>query len=279
MGSKATSRDVPTKISTQIWADVTDASGQKTTLCHGYDFFGDLLGRYSWTELVFLLLKGELPDKRETALLERIMTGIMNPGPKAWETNSAMAASVTQTPVGNMMMAGVAALQGRYNGGLCVESSMAMLRTGMEAHAGGKGIGEVSAGLETTFPDLPGFGLNRGKRDDRARAIMDSIKEDRLGGDGLDFAGILEVELSGKKNIWLTPQGVAAAVFLDLGFGASDGHGLYILSAMPGILAHGLEQRKKGYWNTFPFYEAPKYTPESIRTVSGDQSAYRPKEG
>lgn len=275
MGSKeSTSREVPSKISTGIWADVPDDSGKKTTVCHGYDFYGDLLGRYSFTELLFLLLRGELPEKKEAALLERIMTGMINPGPKAWETAAAMTASVSRTTVGNMMMAGLAALQGRYNGALCVEKAMALLQAGLQSHCRGKSMGDVATQLESTFPDLPGFGLDRERQDARAAAILTSIKKDRLNGIHVDFAESLEAEINRLKKTWLTVQGLSAAVFLDLGFDAADGHGIYILASMPGVLAHGLEQMKKGNWNTFPFYETPDYTPESIKDLDKDHHAY-----
>ena len=111
------SRHVPKRIETKIWADVPDENGKKTTLCHGYDYYNDILGRYSVSDILFLLIKGELPNSKQSSIMNILMTGNINPGPKDWSTVAAMTAAVSQTTVGNSHLAGVSALQSRYNGG------------------------------------------------------------------------------------------------------------------------------------------------------------------
>lgn len=280
MGSEDnTSRHVPSKISTGIWAEAPDAEGNLATLCHGYDFYNDLLGRYSWNDLFFLLLKGELPSKQESSVMNIIMTSIINPGPKDWATVAAMTASVSQTTVGNSLLTGISALQGRYNGGLCVEKSMEMFRDAQQRVVEGENISELLAPLEKSYPDLPGYGHDRSERDKKAIRVVKLIKGMDANGEFLDIALEMEHEIAGRKKIWLTMPGVAAAVFLDLGFEPTAGHGLFVVSSLPGVLAHIVEQMKKGGWNTFPFYDTPKYDVDKIKDVDADQRAYGGMDG
>ncbi len=47
--------------------------------------------------------------------------------------------------------------------------------------------------------------------------------------------------------------GVCAAAMHDLELSREQGEMLYLLSRLPGIAAHALEQRQQG-WDQFPFY-------------------------
>jgi citrate synthase len=275
MGSQEdTSRQVPSKISTSIWADVPNKKGKESTLCHGFDFYNDLLGRYSWNDLFFLLLKGELPSKNEAVILNIVMSSIINPGPKDWATVAAMTASVSQTTVGNSLIAGISALQGRYNGGLCVEQSMEMLGKGLDIYKKDKNIPALVDRLESKYPDLPGYGLNYADRDQRAIRLVELVKMENIKWENLDLALQIEEEVAKRKKIWLTTPGAVSAILCDLKFSSQDGHGLYIVSSLPGVLAHIIEQMKKGSWNSFPFYDTPKYTPEKINDLDDEHKAY-----
>lgn len=280
MGSKEnTSRHIPSKISTGIWAEAPDAQGNLATLCHGYDFYKDLLGRYSWNDLFFLLLKGELPSDKESSLLNLIMASLINPGPKDWAIVAAMTASVSQTTVGNSLLTGISALQGRYNGGLCIEKSMEMFRDAQLRVAEGESLSEFLPPLEKQYPDLPGYGHDRSERDKKAIRGVELIKGMNGNGAFLDLAVEMEKEFAARKNIWLTMPGVAAAVFLDLGFEPIAGHGLFIIASLPGVLAHVVEQMRKNGWNTFPFYDTPKYDAEKIKAMDADQRVYGGSDG
>jgi citrate synthase len=280
MGLKEnTSRRIWSRIRTRIWAKAPDGQGNMATLCHGYDFYKDLLGRYSWNDLFFLLLRGELPSKKESSILNLIMTGLINPGPKDWATVAAMTASVSQTTVGNSLLAGAAALQGRYNGGLCVEKAMEMFCDAKQRVAEGETISQLLTPLEKRYPDLPGYGRDRAERDRKAIRVVELIKEGNANGEFLDLALKMEKEIADRKKIWLTLPGVAAAVFRDLGFGPEAGHGLFIVSCLPGVLAHIIEQMDMGGWHTFPFYDAPKYDFEKIKELDADQKLYGGSDG
>ena len=268
-----TSKFVPQKIRTNVWADVPDETGKKTTLCHGYDFYNDILGRYSFSEILFLLIKGELPSKKESIIINILMTSIINPGPKDWATLAAMTASVSNTTVGNSLIAGVSALQSRYNGGLCVEKSMEMFKDANACYSENNDINQTVDQIESKYPDMPGYGLDRSDVDKKAKRFIHLLKEEKAVGSTLDLAIQIEKIIS-NKNIWLTMPGVISATLLDLKFEPLDGHGLFIISSLPGILSHILGQMKKGKWNDFPFYDSPEYNPLKIHELSEAHKVY-----
>ncbi|MCE5194996.1 MAG: hypothetical protein LLF28_06015 [Nitrospiraceae bacterium] len=276
MNKQKTSRLVAEKIKTRIWfdipADKIDRFYSKKSLCHGYDFYNDLLGKLSWTELFFLLLKGELPSKKQSAVLDLVMTSIINPGPRDWSTQAAMTSGVTKTTVGNALLTGLAVLQGRYNGALHVEKAMEMLSEGLDIlkKTNLKNLYKI---LGKKHPDFPGYGLYYTKQDARAKRLIQLIKKDHSTGKHLILAIKLEPLLAKNKKIRLTLQGVVSAVFLDLGFSPQEGHGIFLIASAPGLLAHLIEQRQKN-WNEYPFYDPPEYKNPVKKTLKKDQRVY-----
>lgn len=269
-----TSRFVPKKIETEIWANVKTDEGKNQIICHGYDFYNDILGRYSASEIFFLLIKGELPTSKQATIMNLLMTSIINPGPKDWSTVAAMTASVSHTTVGNSLIAGISALQSRYNGGLCVEKSMQMFLDSQKIYMDTNDIPHLVNTIESAYPDLPGYGRNRSEQDERAQKLKDIVREEDKTGEYLNLALEMEEEIHKNKTIWLTTPGVVSAILLDLGFEPRDGHGIFIVSSLPGILSHILAQMKKGGWNTFPFYDTPKYNPTKTNKLSETQKVY-----
>ena len=107
------------KIKISIWLE--EAAGDNPfyadkSYCHGYDFYNYLLGRYSWTEIVFLHLKGELPTQEENSHFNLLLTSIMNPGPRSLTNRAAMSAAIGGCPVGGALMAGFSCSMGEHEG-------------------------------------------------------------------------------------------------------------------------------------------------------------------
>lgn len=278
MNKQKPSRPIADKIKTKIWFDIPsngkDRFFSEKSLCHGYDFYNDLLGRLSWTELLFLLLKGDVPSKKQSAVLNLVMSSIINPGPRDWSTQAAMTSAVTRTTVGNALLTGLAVLQGRYNGALNVEKAMEMFSDGIKLLAK-TDLKKLPGLLGKRYPDLPGYGLYYTRQDARAKRLIQLIKQNNFASKNLDFAIELEKNLAKNKKIWLTLTGAVSAIFLDLGFTPQEGHGVFLISAAPGLLAHLIEQRK-GSWNTYPFYDPPEYKAHKQR-LKKDQHVYYKK--
>lgn len=277
MGKERTSRPIARKIRTQIWCDIPESAADEfhsgRSLCYGYDFYRDIPGRYSWTEALFLLLKGRLPSAGEASLLDSVLCSLINPGPRDWATQAAMTAAVSGATVGNCLMTGLAVLQGRYHGSLSVEGCMAMLREGTGLLENGASLRKAVTAVIGGHPGLPGYGLHYTGRDMRAARLMELAEREGPCGRSVELARAVEKRISRTSRVWLTLAGASSAVLLDLGFTPQEGHGIFLLSAGPGLLAHLLEQRA-GNWNSYPFPSPPEYQGPRKRKLTRRRRAY-----
>lgn len=70
-------------IHTKIWKEIPEEDNPfaaKKCYCAGYDVYGDLLGKVSWAEYLYLLFKLEKPTKLQAKLLEVVAIAVANPG-------------------------------------------------------------------------------------------------------------------------------------------------------------------------------------------------------
>ena len=66
------------KIASRIWQEIPVPENPfrpARCLCAGFDVYGDLLGKASWTEYLFLLLRLEPPTPEQHRLLDRRLSG------------------------------------------------------------------------------------------------------------------------------------------------------------------------------------------------------------
>ena len=80
-------------IHSKIWQETPEPDNPfaaQTCYCSGFDVYGDLLGKISWVEYLYLLFKLEPPTKEQAKLLEGIAVAIANPGPRDLSVRAAM---------------------------------------------------------------------------------------------------------------------------------------------------------------------------------------------
>ncbi len=263
-------------IRTTIWREEPRADNPfvpARTLCHGYDV-EKLIDRCTWPEMVFLLLRGELPTADERALLNLLMVAVSNPGPRDPAVRAAMNCGVGKTPVSTILTTGLTVHGGMANGALNVEYAVRFLRGELrpaekrdapfeapEALADyHRVVEEESIRVIVPLPaDPPGFGLWFGARDPRAETLLGKLNNFYSAMPHCRRSkAVEEVLIREGREARLTLQGVFAAVSTDLGFSPEQSAGLYLLAGSAGILAHGIEQIPRK-WNEYPFWADPRY--------------------
>ena len=63
--------NTPEVIHTRIWEELPESDNPfaaATCYCHGYDVYGDLLGKATWIEYLYLLFRGERPTNAQRHL-------------------------------------------------------------------------------------------------------------------------------------------------------------------------------------------------------------------
>lgn len=261
------------KIITSIWKEEPRTGNPfypEKSLCHGYDYYGELMGRVSFPETVHLMFRGELPSERELARLNLVMVAAANPGPRMWCTRAAMSAAIGKTSLANCFMAGIAGLGGAYFGAQDVEDSMALFQQALQKQRETKAtLSSLADDFNAADGRVPGFGLFFSERDGRAEQLIKQAQQLDLAGEHTELALKLEIIFSRTKKLWLTLPGAVAALLSDAGYSPAAGAAVFLLAGSTGLLAHAVEQLPRN-WNEYPFwwdskkhyrYEGPSQPP------------------
>ncbi len=253
---------------TSIWQEEAHADNPfatHTAYCHGYDVYGQMLGRASWVDMLYLLFKGEAPSPAQARQLEALALALANPGPRDPMVHAAMSGGVGGSHAAASLIAALAVGAGQSGGARDVRLAMDAWR-----HWDAASIDDHAAQITCLIAhDMPPW-----------LATSDSgwpEREHPAGFDphGVSTAGIVLKALQtlagmsvGPRLTWLREHlasleaaasmplamtGLAAAAFADLGFTPMEGEMLHLLLRLPGTASHALEQQTVHGFKRFPY--------------------------
>lgn len=248
-------------ITTSIWLENEDQSNPyapSACYCAGYDVFGDLLGKASWAQYIYLLFKQELPNKRQARLLELVAIAIANPGIRDHSVRAAMNAGVGGSTHASSLIAALAVGAGNLGGGREIHQMARLWRTldcdlslWTEYIKNFDGTDEVDVWLP--MEHIPGFDPN-GLTCAKPNLQTLEIFADSFPGHRLSWLMSNRNALEALTGYPLSMAGVIATAFSDLEFDDSESEMLFLLLRLPGAAAHALEQEKLG-WRKYPFFK------------------------
>ena len=212
------------------------------------------MGRISLGEMLWLLARGELPAPAQIALLEAAMLSTADHGPHAPSITVARIA-VTCGAAMNEAMAQGAAMLGDIHGG-AIQHAMELFQSVAAVLASPYSIDAVVASVRQQLDlhdgFLPGFGHRFHTRDPRTRRLKSLAERARVNGvikgQFIALAETVEVALERVKGkrVPINIDGIAGAVYSELGFSPALGQGLVVLSRSLGLMAHAWEQMSQG---------------------------------
>ncbi len=226
-----------------------------------------LIGQVSFPQMIWLMLRGTLPDPKQARLFEAALVAAVDHGPQAPSIAAARMAATCGVGLNNAMATGVNML-GDVHGG-AGEQAVALYHAALQH---GDVPGTLDTWRKTHGPYLPGFGHRFHKpvdpRAPRLLELVDQAVEEKVCGGG--FARVarqIETTLAAEKEkpVPMNIDGATAVIFAELGFEAPLARGIFCLSRSVGILAHAWEQQQQGGRNkgpTPPHYRWT-YQPES----------------
>lgn len=232
----------------KIWQETPSPDNPFVTAhaaCHGYDLQA-MIAQRSYTDMLFLLFRGELPTPEQARLLEALMIAFINPGPRHPATRAAINAGIGKTLPEHMLPIALSVMGGKHQGAGQMEAAMRAIRTNMKSPAAEIANTLLASYLPPSEGDvelMPGFGSHYNSRDSLTQTIADQLAA--LPGTWPAIAWAEQFVAALPENQGWLPHGVAAAVFCDLGFLPRAGTGLFQLISAPGLLAHGLEYANK----------------------------------
>jgi citrate synthase len=233
------------------WQTALTAIAPNKILIRGYPV-DEMMGRLSFADAVYLLLMGELPTPAIGRMLNAILVSSLDHGVTPPSTLAARNVATSGAPLKDSVAAGVLAF-GPHHGG-DIESCMRFLDRGLSLVREGSSMQTAAAALadecvrDSVVP--PGFGHRFHTRDPRAARLFQMALELELEGEHVRMLRALENALEARKDETSRPlpvnvDGAIAAISADLGFAYDLGNAVFLISRLPGLIAHAHEERTR----------------------------------
>jgi citrate synthase len=232
------------------WQTALTSIAPNSILIRGYPV-DELMGRLSFADAVYLLLMGELPSPAIGRMLNAVLVSTLDHGVTPPSTLAARNVATSGAPLKDCVAAGILAF-GPHHGG-DIESCMRFLDTGLAMVRGGGSMQQAAETLvEGCLKDgqtPPGFGHRFHTRDPRAARLFQMALELELEGEHIRMIRAIERVLDARKEDAgqqpVNVDGAIAAISADLGFAYDLGNAIFLISRLPGLIAHAHEERAR----------------------------------
>jgi citrate synthase len=236
---------------TERWqSSLTDIAPNKI-LIRGYPV-DEMMGRLGFAEAVYLLLMGELPTPAIGRMLNAVLVSSLDHGVTPPSTLAARNVATSGAPLKDCVAAGILAF-GPHHGG-DIESCMRFLDRGLTQMRGGKTVQQAAEAIVAECVAVnevpPGFGHRFHARDPRAARLFQMALELEVEGEHVRLIRVTERSLDAFKDHFGRPlpvnvDGAIAAICADLGFAYELGNAIFLISRLPGLIAHAHEERTR----------------------------------
>jgi citrate synthase len=228
------------------WRSAIAASDDTHIWIHGYDVT-DLMTRADFTDTIFLLHRGRLPNHGERRILNAILIAVADHGAGAPSCAAArMAASGNRQSPSAAVAAGVLAIGDEHGG--AGSACMEMIAAGVElSQRDSISIEEAARRITENAlakrKRLPGLGHRVHSTDPRKAILFTLARDAGTAGKGVAFMEALEQAAREKiKPLPVNVDGALAAVLYDLGFSPLFGKLVFIIGRVAGLTAEVAEE-------------------------------------
>ena len=229
-----------------FWKTAISKVEPNKIVVRGYDLI-DLIGRFSYAGLAYLLWRGELPTHEQSRMMDALFSICLEHSLNSPAVDAVRFVASCGVPLQSAVSAGVSAF-GDWHGGTIEESAKllqnAVKGANMHKQSLQSTAQEIVGRYSQTKEKLPGYGHPTHTADPRTAKLLEIARETRLSGQHVQLAELIEpltTKAFGRKLI-LNVDGCIAAIISDMGFDWRIGKGFFIVSRTPGLVAHAYEQ-------------------------------------
>ncbi len=203
----------------------------------------DVMEKLSYAEAVYLILKGELPTKAEAALMNAILVSSIDHGaspPSVLGTRTVISGGNSL----NAAIAGGVLVIGDTHGGAIEQAAKILQELATKGDDLDRIASELVDWLSENKMRMPGFGHRLHNVDPRTGKLFEVAERYGYKGKHIALCKAIEkalVQKTGKK-LPINVDGAIAAVISDMGFDWRLGKGFFIISRVPGLVAHAYEE-------------------------------------
>ena len=248
---KRLERRAQPRIADDRWQTSLTAIEPNKIQVRGYSL-DEMMGRLGFAEAVYLLLMGELPTPAIGRMLNAVLVSSIDHGVTPPSTLAARNVATSGAPLKDCVAAGILAF-GPHHGG-DIESCMRFLDRGLTMMRSGKSLKQAAEAIVGECVDQhevpPGFGHRFHTRDPRAARLFQMSLELEVEGEHVRLIRAAERALDEVKDRFdralpVNVDGAIAAICADLGFAYELGNAIFLISRLPGLIAHAHEERTR----------------------------------
>ncbi|HCA38639.1 MAG: citryl-CoA lyase [Phycisphaerales bacterium] len=236
----------------------------------GYDI-ADLMGRVSFGQAVYLIIRGELPDGATGRLMEAIIVSSIDHGATPPSAMAARTLASTGATLSASVGAGLMSINAHHGGAImncAVQLGQISDRASTEHCSLEDAAAAQLADWKAQGIRMSGFGHRVHTADPRTSRLFELAREAGAFGDHCRTAMAVEDAFkTAGKPLPINVDGVMGAVLADLGFEPEVMNGLFMIARTPGLIAHVREEqsRMKPMRKVVP--DAHRYDGPSPRTL------------
>jgi citryl-CoA lyase len=210
----------------------------------------DLMGNARFADVIFLLFTGREPSESESRFVDAILTSSIDHGVSPPSTNATRTVAACRSPLSACVAAGVLTIGDVHGGAIekCMRTLMAAVE---EAQSSGRAASEVAAETVGRAKEekrrLQGFGHRLHTEDPRAVRLFALARELGVAGPHIGMADAFVAAFAelGSKPLPINVDGAIGACLADLGFPPEMGNAFFIISRVPGLVAHAVEEMRR----------------------------------
>ena len=210
----------------------------------------ELMGRLSFGQVVYLVLKGELPSQAQGRLMDAILVSSVDHGATPPSALAARTVASGGAPLTTAVAAGIMAIS-RHHGGAIEDCMRVLLEAVERQRQSGKDAPTVAAELLAEYraqgKRLPGYGHRVHTDDPRTRRLFALAEELGVAGDYVQMAHALRVAMREAlgRDLPMNVDGAIATVLCEMGFPPELGNGFFAISRTVGLVAHVYEEQTR----------------------------------
>jgi citrate synthase len=233
------------------WTTKVSTAEPEKTWIRGYDQ-EDILKKCSYTEGLFITLKGRIPSKNEVRMLDALLCALLDHGflsapiPVARcivSTNPQMIPAIA----GGLLSCGTYAVSPQEAGEFIEWAYKLMKDKGLTKEEAAR---EIVEQVRSQKKRIPGIGHPFHKQiDPRAQSLLRIAEECGFAGEKVRLFQTIHHEflrISGKV-LPINVDGMMACIMSEMALSPLEMIGINVISHMPGIVAHIVEEMQEGF--------------------------------
>lgn len=210
----------------------------------------DLIGNVPFTHVVYLLLKGELPQENHGKMMDAILTSCIDHGVTPPSSMASRIVASGGVPLPSAVAAGILSIGDAHGG--AIEKGAKFLQDGIQRMKNQNvKLEEMAELLVKESRDkkqrILGFGHRVHTSDPRTKRLFSLADQLNITGDHIKLSKAIEKQLLSQtgKNLPINVDGAIAAISSDMGFDWKLGKAFFLLGRVAGLTAHVYEEQTR----------------------------------